>query len=105
MDEHKDDAADETADEAAGRPLDASAPNAAAVTALREMERDSEHLEETVGEARDAVQAAHRADTMASPGTEYGEESDGVVGGDADEPVEPVETAELIEPAESVEQG
>lgn len=50
-----------------------SAPFAASVTALHEMEQESAHLDETLNEARDAVHAAHQAGTMASPGTESGE--------------------------------
>lgn len=36
---------------------------------LREMTEDSGHLDEVIADARDAVQAARRADSMSSPGT------------------------------------
>jgi hypothetical protein len=78
-------------DEQTGNPAAAPAPErapfAVSVTALHEMEQESAHLEETMNEARDAVHAAHQANTMATPGTESGEPGDDVVGGDADGPV------------------
>lgn len=45
---------------------------------LREMQKQGEHLEETIEDARGAVQAAHNADSMRSPGTQgYDAEEEG----------------------------
>ncbi|HEY3872150.1 MAG TPA: hypothetical protein VGM10_27565 [Actinocrinis sp.] len=52
--------------------------------ALRELKEKSEHLDEVIGEARDAVRDAQRAGTV---GTEQpgGQAETGAVGGDAEE--------------------
>lgn len=51
---------------------------AAAIAELRQMHESSEQLNETVEEARDAVQAAHEADSMRSSGAQgYGAEDEG----------------------------
>jgi hypothetical protein len=45
---------------------------------LREMQAQGEHLEETIEDARDAVQAAHNANSMRSPGSQgYDAEEEG----------------------------
>lgn len=45
---------------------------------LREMQQQGEHLEETIEDARGAVQAAHNANSMGSPGTQgYDAEEEG----------------------------
>lgn len=51
---------------------------------LRELKQKSDHLDEVVGEARDAVRKAQQVGTV---GTEQpsGEAESGTVGGDADE--------------------
>ena len=69
----------------------AAPPNARSIAALREMEQESEHLDQTVNDAREAVRAAHEADSMASPGERNGESGEGVVGGDAAEPLKPAD--------------
>lgn len=40
---------------------------------LREMGEDSAHLDEVIDDAREAVEAARRADSMRSPGTQNAE--------------------------------
>lgn len=42
-------------------------PIARSARTLREMDEETDQLEHTVDEARDAVRAAHDADSMASP--------------------------------------
>jgi len=44
---------------------------------LRAMGEDSEHLDEVIEEARNAVSAAHRADSMRSSGSEQRDEEGG----------------------------
>jgi len=41
---------------------------------LRAMREESDHLDDVIDDARDAVNAAHRADAMRSPGTQWRDE-------------------------------
>ncbi len=48
------------------------------IAKLREMQKSEDHLDETMDEARDAVQAAHEADSMRPRGAqEYDAEEEG----------------------------
>ena len=48
------------------------------IAELREMQQQGEHLEQTMADARDAVQAAHNANTMRSPDSQgYDAEEEG----------------------------
>lgn len=49
----------------------------AAIADLRAMQESGEHLNETIEEAREAVQAAHEANSMRSPGAQgYGADAE-----------------------------
>lgn len=62
MDEQEQQAETETPDE--------RDPRETLVAELREMQESGEHLKETIDDARNAVQAAHEADSMRSAGAQ-----------------------------------
>jgi hypothetical protein len=80
----QDRADDRSADDRSADDRSADEHRADDRSALREMKEESDHLNEVVGQARDAVREAQKAETV---GTEQssGQAETGAVGGDAED--------------------